>query len=379
MSSGKNVIGVVGGGQLARMLTLAAKPLGFHVIVIDTKPDCPAAQVGAEEIIAEPGDESALKRLAERADYLTVEFEELFDIKALETLAQSGKMINPAPATIQLIKDKFYQKQFLEDNKIPVGPFAEITGLAQAKKLLEQYGGKMMIKTRYGGYDGRGNAVVASSMELTKALEAFSGQALYAEALVNFKKELAIMITRGLDGSVTAHPVVETVHVRNICTEVIAPAPVNQKIRAQAEAVALQVAELLEGAGTFGIEMFLTKEGKVLVNEIAPRVHNSGHYTIEATRTSQFEQHVRAVTGLPLGDPSMVVPAAVMINILGESNSPARLRGLDKVLDIPHTSVHIYGKSPTRIDRKMGHITATGKTIDEAKKRARSARKILSI
>lgn len=375
----RKVIGIVGGGQLARMLTLAAKPLGFHVIVISTYEGSPAAQVGADEIVAEGGDEAALGRLAEQVDYLTVEFEEQFEVPPLNKIASSGLPVNPAPETIGLIKDKLRQKQYLRDHGIAVGPFAEITGTEQAQGLLKKYGGKMLVKTRHGGYDGNGNAVVSSVKELHKALERFQNRPLYAESFVDFKKELAVMVARDTNGHIKTYPVVETVHVRNICDEVLAPAEITDKVERQALTIAKKVAKQLQGAGVFGVEMFLTKEGKVLVNEIAPRVHNSGHYTIEACATSQFEQHIRAIAGLPLGQTELRVPAAVMKNILGERDGPTDIQGLHISLSNPHTYVHLYDKSPTKVDRKMGHITATGKDVKEAGKRARSARRKINI
>ncbi|HVS58501.1 MAG TPA: 5-(carboxyamino)imidazole ribonucleotide synthase [Candidatus Saccharimonadales bacterium] len=375
---GQETIGIIGGGQLGRMLTLAALPLGFNVVVVDPTPHSPAAQVGAEQIVADLYDQAALQELAKRANHITIEIEHL-DADALDTLASQGVHINPAPATIRLIQDKFAQKRFLHQAGVPVAPFGGISTRQSAEAALKTFGGRMLIKTRHGAYDGRGNMVVRSSADIDAALKAFKGRKLYAEAYVPFVKELAVMVARGLDGSVALYPVVETIHERNICLEVIAPAQVDEKVRKQAEQVALRVASLLKGAGMFGIEMFLTKDDRILVNEIAPRVHNSGHYSIEANRTSQFEQHIRAVSGLPLGSTELVVPVAVMINILGERDGPTELKGLADVLAMPFTSVHIYGKSPTKVDRKMGHITVTGKTPDEVRKRALSARKKLSI
>jgi len=374
----RETIGIIGGGQLGRMLTLAAIPLGFHVIVLDPHAQGPAAQVGAEEIIADLYDQSALGELAEKVDYITIEIEHI-DTTILEALAMHGKKINPAPKTIRLIQDKLLQKEFLAHAGVPVAPFRKLIDKQSAEKALVEFGGKMLIKTRHGAYDGRGNMVVCTKADIVAAFASFHGRELYAEAYVPFSKEVATMVARGIDGTVVAYPIVETIHKRNICIEVLAPARISEKIRKQAESVALQVASLLEGAGTFGIEMFLTRDAKILVNEIAPRVHNSGHYTLEANRTSQFEQHIRAITGLPLGDTTMLVPAAVMINILGERDGPTVVNGLYQALDIPQTSVHLYGKSPTKVDRKMGHITATGKTIIEARKRARLARQQLSI
>lgn len=374
----QKTIGIIGGGQLGRMLTMAALPLGFKVIVVDPNPNSPAAQVGAEEITADLYDSKALTQLAERVDYLTIEIEHL-DAEVLETIAALGKPINPKPKTIRLIQDKLLQKQYLNKAGVPVAPFAEVSNTAEAEKLLRQFGGRMLIKTRHGAYDGRGNMVVKSKADIAHAFKQFAGKQLYAEKFVPFAKELGVMVARSTDSEVALYPVVETIHKRNICVEVLAPAAITSAERKQAEKIAIKVAGLLDGAGLFGIEMFLTGEGKILVNEIAPRVHNSGHYTMEACRTSQFEQHIRAISGLPLGSTELIVPAAAMINILGERNGPTILKGLGKVLATPHTSVHTYGKSPTKIDRKMGHITATGKTMAEAKKRARMARKQLSI
>lgn len=374
----QKTIGIVGGGQLGRMLTLAALPLGFRVVVVNPEPNSPAAQVGAEEIVANLYDSTALHQLAETSDYLTIEIEHL-DAAELKAIENMGKPVNPAPDIIRIIQDKYAQKEFLMEAGIPVAESVAIKSIDDAKTTLEKFGGKMLIKTRLGAYDGRGNMVVKSSDDIDAAFKQFEGTPLYAEKFVPFEKELAVMVARAMDGTVALYPIVQTIHERNICVEVLAPAPVSEDVMTKAKNVATSVANLLKGAGTFGIEMFLTTDGEVLVNEIAPRVHNSGHYTTEACRTSQFEQHIRAICGLPLGDTSLVVPAAVMINILGERNGPTNLKGLSEALSIPETSVHLYGKSPTKIDRKMGHITSTGKTIEEARERANQARKAITL
>ncbi len=376
--AGVRTIGIIGGGQLGRMLTLAAAPLGFKVVVVDPTSPSPAAQVGAQEITGNLYDQLALEKLAEVADVITIEIEHL-DTEVLSHIAALGKPVHPAPATIHLIQNKYEQKVFLQKIGIPVAPFHPVTTETEAIKTFEEFGKKMLIKTRYGAYDGRGNRAVQSKADIKKAFNDFKGQELYAEKFVPFVKELAVMVAKSTTGELRAYPVVETVHERNICFEVKAPAEVPQAIQKKATALALSVVEKLEGAGMYGVEMFLTKDGKVLVNEIAPRVHNSGHYTMDACRTSQFEQHIRAVSGLPLGSTDLMAPAAVMINILGERNGPTLLRGASEALAIPHTSIHLYGKSPTKIDRKMGHITATGTTMNEAAKRARTARKKIDI
>ncbi|MDB5167606.1 MAG: N5-carboxyaminoimidazole ribonucleotide synthase [Candidatus Saccharibacteria bacterium] len=374
----QKTIGIIGGGQLGRMLTLAALPLGFRVVVVNPTPGSPAAQVGAEEIVGDLYDSVALHELAEKSDFITIEIEHL-DVNELQQIERLGKPVNPSPEIIRIIQDKLFQKEFLDSAGIPVAPFVGIESEKDARAALKQFDGKMLIKTRLGAYDGRGNMVVESDEDIKKAFEQFAGTPLYAEQFIPFEKELAVMVARSMNDDIALYPLVQTIHERNICIEVLAPAPVSNDIHKKALDIANSVAELLQGAGTFGIEMFLTKSGKILINEIAPRVHNSGHYTTEASRTSQFEQHIRAISGLPLGDTSMVVPAAVMINILGERDGPTILEGLNEALSIPETSVHLYGKSPTKIDRKMGHITSTGKTIEEARERARAARKAISI
>lgn len=370
-------IGIVGGGQLARMLTLAALPLGFSVVVVDPTENCPAAQVGAKQIIGNFYDKKALQELATQVDYITIEIEHI-DTAELENLAHL-KPVNPAPSTINLMQDKLKQKQFLQSHNIPVAPFAEITSTDQAKKLLEDFKNKMLIKTRRGAYDGRGNMVVKNNQDLQTALATFKGQPLYGEMFIPFKKELAVMVARDMAAKISTYPVVETIHKRNICVEVLAPASISQTEEKAALRIAKKAAKHLRGAGVFGIELFLTANGQVLVNEIAPRVHNSGHYTIEACMTSQFEQHIRVISGLPLDSTQLISNAAVMVNILGERNGPTHVRGLDRALATPHTKVHLYGKSPTKVDRKMGHITALGNTLPQAQKRAQHVRKLINI
>ena len=290
----QKTIGIVGGGQLGRMLTLSAKPLGFNVVVVNPQVNGPASLVGAEEIVGDLYDPVALAQLAEKTDYITVEIEHL-SADALETLERAGAIINPAPSTIRLIQDKFKQKEFLHEAGVPLAPFVPVTDKQSAMNALEHFGGKMLLKTRHGAYDGRGNMVVESQQDIDKAFETFNGQGLYAEGFVSFERELAVMVARDMQGNIATYPIVQTIHERNICTEVLAPAPVDETVKLKAEIIAKKVAGLLKGAGTFGIEMFLTKEGEVLVNEMAPRVHNSGHYTTEACRTSQFE-HQRDLT-----------------------------------------------------------------------------------
>ena len=371
-------VGIVGGGQLGKMLTDAALPLGFDVVVVDPGEHCPATQAGATQIVGNITDESAIRQLGEQSDFLTIEIEHI-DVSVLEDIERAGTTVNPSPATIRMIQDKYLQKKFLDESGIPVGAYVEIINESSAKRALDAFGGTMMLKARHGAYDGRGNKLVASASGIGSALDYFNGAQLYAEKIVKFKKELAVMIARDFDGNTTAYPIVETVHQRSICIEVHAPAPIDDSISRRARDVALQVAEHLRGAGVFGIEMFLTEENDILVNEIAPRVHNSGHYTMDACETSQFEQHIRAITDMELGSVEMITPASSMINILGERDGPVDIQGLDEVTSMPQTFVHLYGKSPTKIDRKMGHINVIGETLEQTTATATNARSRFSI
>jgi phosphoribosylaminoimidazole carboxylase PurK protein len=262
---------------------------------------------------------------------------------------------------------------------IPVADFVQITDEESALKALTDFGGKMLLKTRHGAFDGRGNAVVSNPTELREAYETFGGNDLYAERFVPFTDELAVVLAKDIQGNVEVYPVVQTVHQRNICLEVLMPAPVKPTVADNATQIALDIAQYLEGAGVFAIEMFVVGDDEVIINEIAPRVHNSGHLTIEACETSQFEQHVRAITGMPLGSTLMKVPAAAMVNILGERDGPTEVKGLEDAQSVEGTTVHLYGKSPTKVDRKMGHVTSVGDTVEEARGRAQKARKLISI
>ncbi len=374
----KNRIGIVGGGQLGKMMALPAKSMGFTVTVTDPTPGSPAGQCVDREILGGYSDEKATRELAKVSDFITVEIEHI-NTDTLADLAKKGMPVNPSPKTIEIIKNKFAQKEFLTKAGIPVAPYIGVENKADILAAAKKFGYPFLLKARFDAYDGRGNALIKTTKDIDKALDKFGDRKLYVEQYVPFEKELAIMIARGGKGEIVPYPVVETIHKNNILHLCIAPARVDKKIADKAKNFAIKTMEHLHGAGVFGIEMFLTKDHKVLINEIAPRVHNSGHYTTEACATSQFEQHIRAITGLPLGKPDMVVPAAVMVNILGERLGPVDVQGMDKVLAIPGAYVHIYGKKETKPERKMGHITVIGDKIEDVIKKAEKARKLLSI
>ncbi len=369
----KNRIGIVGGGQLGRMLTFEAKRLGFTVTVVDPTPQSPAGQVADEQIIADFKDEQAIRELASKSDYLTFEIE-LANATILDELASSGVIINPSAKTLTIIKDKLLQKEFLKKSGLPVARFVNVNATSNIELAAKKFGYPIILKARFDAYDGRGNALIKTKKDIKKAMKKLKGRELYVEKFVPFTKELAIMVARNTKGEIAAYPVVETIHKNNICHVVIAPAPIDELIKKRAKNLAIKTMKCLKGAGVFGIEMFLTKDKKVFINEIAPRVHNSGHYSIEACATSQFEQHIRAITGLPLGKTDMLTPAAVMVNILGDREGSTNVGGLDKALNIPGVSVHIYGKAETRQERKMGHITVLAGSRKEAHEKALRAR-----
>lgn len=363
-------IGIAGGGQLGRMLTDAAHILGHKVVTLDPEPKGPAGQVSDEQIVGDYRDADMIRALAAKSDVLTFEIESV-NARALEELVAEGFPVHPTPNTLSIIKDKLYQKEFLQKHGIAVAPF----GLPEEAETL---GYPYVLKARSGGFDGRGNATVEKAEDLHEAVQKLDGAAAYAEGFVKFDKELAIVAARTTVGEIRVFPLVETVHKNHICHLVLCPAPVPKEVEEKAHALAEKVLGTFEGAGVFAIEMFLV-DGELLINEIAPRVHNSGHLTIEACHTSQFEQHIRAITGQALRDPSMKVPAAVMINILGERSSNAEPRGVEDAEKIEGVKVHIYGKMETRLERKMGHITAVADTLEQAKQNALKARSLISI
>lgn len=374
----KSRIGIVGGGQLARMLIFPAKQMGFHVTVLDPTQNSPAGQVADKHIVADLDDENAMQELAKHSDFITLEWE-LANPTLLEKIEKKGTSVNPSPKTLRMIKDKYQQKVFLQKAGIPVAPFANGDDIHIAGK---KFGYPFLLKAKMGAYDGRGNYLIKNRREIQEGLAMLKGlerQEVYVEKFVPFEKELAIMVARNTREETKTFPLVQTVHKNNILYTVLAPAPVSKAIVKKAEALARKVMLHLQGAGVFGIEMFLTKKGDVLVNEIAPRVHNSGHYSIESCATSQFEQHIRTITGLPLGDTRMKTPFAVMLNILGTRQGKASLHGIENALKIPGISVHIYGKTETKLQRKMGHITVVGQALDVCLARAKKARRLISI
>ncbi|MFC7251049.1 5-(carboxyamino)imidazole ribonucleotide synthase [Halomicroarcula sp. GCM10025324] len=352
-------VGVVGGGQLGRMMGEAAAPLGLELVVADPTPDCPAAPVVRDQLVGGFEDRETFRELAERSDYLTFEIE-LADPDVLEAVAaETGTPVHPKPATLRTIQDKLVQKRRLSDAGVPVPEFRVVDTAADLREACDDLGYPAMLKARTGGYDGRGNVPVSGPDDVEAAIEDIAGPAM-VEEMVDFERELAVMGCRG-DGERDTYPVTETIHEAEILRESVAPARAEESVRERARDVALDVLDVMEGRGVFGIELFQTSDDEILLNEIAPRPHNSGHWTIEGCHTSQFEQHLRAVAGLPLGSTELRSPT-VSTNILGDvdERQAAELHGERDVLATPRAHLHWYGKREVYELRKMGHVTVTG-------------------
>jgi len=365
-------LGVVGGGQLGRMLAEAAAPLGVEVVVADPTPDAPAAPVARDQVVGGFDDEATLRELADRSDYLTFEIE-LADADLLERVGDEADVpVHPHPGTLRLIEDKLVQKRRLAEAGVPVPEFRAVDSAAELRAALDELGYPAMCKARRGGYDGRGNVPVESPDDVADAFAAIvdaaqgatdddpSGVAM-VEEFVDYDRELAVMGALG-DGERDTFPVTETVHREQILRETVSPARADPAVRERASEVALDVLEVVEGRGVYGIELFETADGEILLNEIAPRPHNSGHWTIEGCHTSQFEQHVRAVTGRPLGTTARRA-STVSANVLGDvpERGPATLSGERAVFETDRAHLHWYGKREVYRLRKMGHVTLVGR------------------
>jgi phosphoribosylaminoimidazole carboxylase PurK protein len=385
MSIEGNRLGIVGGGQLGRMQTEAALPMGIDVSVVEKDLDCPAAQAGAKVILGDIKDAEAITKLAQSTDVVTWEIEHINTDILIQLREEHGIDVQPSPHSLKIVQDKHTQKQHFQKAGLPVADFRELDSKAAYEAALREWG-RMMIKTRKGGFDGRGNMVV-SSQGWRQVQQHFGNAELYAERMVDFEQELAIIVARDRLGNIESYPVVQTTHRDNICHLVEAPAPnLTVKKINEAHEIGRATVETLEGAGVFALELFDTGDS-LIINEMAPRVHNSGHWTIEGSKTSQFEQHVRAVMGLPLGPAFMdnFTWKAVMINVLGEGKKPDgyRLTAKDLVAAytaVPEIKVHLYGKG-ARLARKIGHITipALFDNPDIVREKAELARNLIEV
>lgn len=374
-------IGIIGGGQLGKMMIQEAKKMGFYVTVLDPTLNCPAHTLVDEHIVAGFDDETAIVELANKSDVVTYEFEHI-DADTLEKLENNGFEIYPTSKSLKIIQNKYTQKTVLKDNNIPVPEFMQIENTVNIAEAGNKYGYPFVLKTCTGGYDGKGNCIVHSYDEISNSYRILGNGSipLMAEKFIDFNMEVSILACRDRNGNMAVYPVGENIHVDNILFETKVPATISTITSELAMNIAKDVLNVFKGVGMFCIEMFVTNNGNVLVNEIAPRPHNSGHYSIEGCITSQFEQHIRAITGLPLGDTSLIRPT-VMINLLGEFDSEGKavVLGAERALSISGVKLHIYGKEKSVPKRKMGHITVTANSLELAIKRAEEAKSYIKI
>lgn len=344
-----STIGILGGGQLGRMLALAAARLGFDVAVLERDADSPAGRVAAKTIVAPYDDETALAELAAAAQVVTFEFENVPAASVLK-LQALGVEVAPGPEALSVAQDRVAEKQFLNASGAPTVAFASADTAEEALAAAQEMGAPLLMKTRREGYDGKGQRWVEHAADAAEVFRALGGVPVILEAPAEFVRELSIIAARGRDGATAVYPLAENHHEQGILRRSLAPAAASNGTALQAEKIALRVLDGLNYVGVIGIELFELKDGALLVNEIAPRVHNSGHWTQDGCEVDQFEQHIRAVAGWPLG-PTAPHARVEMLNLLGEEAETWR-----KLAHEPETRIHLYGKREAKAGRKMGHV-----------------------
>ncbi len=343
-------IGILGGGQLGRMLAMAAARLGFDVHIYTPEADSPASRVAAQTSIAAYDDAAALLAFAEKVDVVTAEFENV-PAETAAALKAAGALVRPNPRALELAQDRVSEKRLFESADIPVAPFAEVSTRADLDAALGKIGLPAILKTRRLGYDGKGQARIKSAGDIAPALEAMAGQDAILEGYVSFAREVSVIAARGVSGAFAAYDLAENVHADGILATSTIPARCDEAVQKQAHGIAKRLADKLDYVGVFAIEFFLMEDASLIANEMAPRVHNSGHWTEAACAISQFEQHIRAVAGWPLGA-SVRHSDAVMTNLIGED-----VETWTQVAGDPSAMLHLYGKREARPGRKMGHVT----------------------
>ncbi|ADR22559.1 N5-carboxyaminoimidazole ribonucleotide synthase [Marivirga tractuosa] len=368
-------IGVLGGGQLGRMLIQSAININIDLRMMDLDPNAPCAKLVADFTVGDLEDFNAVYEFGKQCDILTIEIEKV-NIEAMKKLQSEGVKVYPQPEIIEMIQDKRVQKQFYQDNNIPTAPFVLTENRADLEKLSDKF--PAVHKIGKGGYDGRGVQVVKTKEDINKGFDAPS----LLEDFVPFKKELAVIVSRNEDGEVNTFPVVEMVFhpEHNLVEYLLSPAIIEKSEEQKAKEVAIDIIQKLEMVGILAVEMFLTKDNEIMVNEIAPRPHNSGHQSIEGNFVSQYDQHLRAILNLPLGNTSTKISSA-MVNILGEDGftGDAKYEGMEEVMKISGASVHLYGKKLTKPFRKMGHVTITDPSLTSLKRKIEKVKSTLKV
>ena len=351
-------IGIIGGGQLGQMLTFAAKQAGMRVVILDPNPDCSAAQAADSSIVAEYSDKKAIEELARRSDVLTYEFENV-DLEALEDV--SDKVLIPqGTELLRITKDRLREKTFLKEHGLQVAPFVAVSCKEDLVSAIEEIGYPSVLKTCEGGYDGKSQLVLHTREDLKNADELLEQGRCILEGWVEFSMECSVMVARNMDGAISVFPVSENIHRNQILHESIVPARMSGELQSNAKKMAEKIADSLNLCGILGVEMFVGTDGRLYVNELAPRPHNSGHYSIEACNFSQFAVHNRAICNWPMPKIDLLSPV-VMVNILGQHVDGCRKLVLKK----PQWHFHDYGKGEIRIDRKMGHVTILTDDIEK--------------
>ncbi len=367
-------IGILGGGQLGRMLTLEAKRMGYRIVTLEPSTNSPTGQIADEQIVAAYDDLRAIGELGARSDVVTYEFENI-PLESVRSLEAEGRIVRPSGDVLRITQDRMLEKTFARDIGASVAPFAPVRDDASLAAAIRDVGFPAVIKTAQGGYDGKGQWVVRDASEARGALAAARGAALIYERFVPFDLEVSIICARGADGTSIAFPVTENMHDHGVLATTIVPARVTasvaERVREQAQAIGARLSLI----GAYCVEFFVLGE-EIFVNEIAPRVHNSGHYSLDAMQISQYEAHVRAICDLPLVEPKLFEPA-VMVNVLGTGTGDV-LFGIPDLLRDPDIKLHVYGKRHAALRRKMAHFTVLAPTIDEALARAEAGRERLS-
>ncbi len=368
-------IGVLGGGQLGRMMIQSGIDFNLDIAVMDPNPEAPCASLTANFTTGDLKSYDDVMAFGKDLDLITIEIEHV-NTKALSDLQKQGKKVFPQPEIIELIQDKRKQKTFYKSNRLPTADFV----LIENREELRQKTDLLPAVNKLGkeGYDGRGVQIIRNEMEVELGFDAPG----LLETLVDFEKEISVIVSRNEQGQVSTFPVVELVFhpTANLVEFLFSPAKISEETSQKASEIAVEVIEKLGMVGLLAVEMFVTKEGEILINEIAPRTHNSGHQTIEANHTSQFEQHIRSILGLPPGETNYRMPSA-MVNLLGEEGytGQAKYQGLNDLLALSNVHLHLYGKKMTKPYRKMGHITVTGNTSEEVQEKARIVKDIIKV
>ncbi|WP_423800449.1 5-(carboxyamino)imidazole ribonucleotide synthase [Neobacillus sp. SAB-20_R2A] len=352
-------IGIIGGGQLGRMMALAAKAQGFRIAVLEPTADSPCGQVADVEVIGAYDDREAIGRLAAVSDVITYEFENI-DADTLSWLCEQA-YVPQGPKLLTITQNRITEKAAIRNAGAEVAPYGEIYSVEDLFLKIEAVGYPAVLKTARGGYDGKGQLVIKEHSDLEKGEALINHGECVLEQWVPFEKEISVIVTRRLDGETAILPVAENIHVDNILHQTIVPARISEATKALAIQKAKQIADYLGLVGTLAVEMFVTADGEIYINELAPRPHNSGHYSIEACQTSQFEQHIRAICSWPLGSTELLKPV-VMVNLLGE-----HLESLyQEIPAMNDWKVHLYGKKEPKVKRKMGHVTILRDNVEDA-------------